>query len=291
MPQNLLEITDLSREELHNILQLALKIKEGEESLVSEMSSKTLTMIFQKPSTRTRVSFEVGMTQMDGHAVYLDEKSTQLGRGEPIKDTARVLSSYSDFLMARTRDHKDLETLADYSSVPVINGLSDKAHPCQALADLMTIKEVFGDKDPQVTWVGDTNNVCRSLVKGCLLLGIDVSIASPDVEKFDSDILNQVDVFEKPVEAVRNSDVIYTDVWVSMGESEETKDIEKLKDYQINQELVEDAGVKVMHCLPANRGEEITDEVLESSSSLVWRQAENRLHVQKALLKKLNKFK
>ncbi|MGQ9788247.1 MAG: ornithine carbamoyltransferase [Candidatus Hadarchaeaceae archaeon] len=299
--RHLLAIHDLNAEEIESILNLAEHLKsetlEGKNHDI--LHGKTLGMIFAKPSTRTRVSFETGMTQLGGHAIYLGMNDLQLGRGETIADTARTLSRYVDAIMARLFKHKDAEELAKYSSVPVINGLTDLHHPCQALADLMTIREKFGKlKGINVAWVGDGNNVCVSLMEGCSLMGANFHAACPIGYAPPTEIINWseniaaksgglVKIQADPEKAVKKADVIYTDVWISMGQEEETKKrLEIFKKYQVNEELVEKANpdVIVMHCLPAHRGQEITDEIIDGPHSAVWDQAENRMHAQKALL-------
>lgn len=259
-------------------------------------------MIFEKASTRTRVSFEVGMYQLGGHPLFLSSKDLQIGRGEPIQDTARVLSRYLDGIMIRTFSQKGIETLAECSSIPIINGLTDDEHPCQVLADLMTIREkkliLEGLK---VAYIGDGNNMCNSLIVGCLTLGMNVSIANPlsykppkyYIEKgIELSYKNGVsfEMTESPAEAVKNADVIITDVWASMGQEEEAKRRQiDFKGYQINSELMKltNPNSIVLHCLPAHRGEEITEEVLEANADVIFEEAENRLHAQKAVLVKL----
>lgn len=255
-------------------------------------------MIFDKPSTRTRVSFEVAMTQLGGHAIYLDTTSMQLRRGETIKDTALTMSRYVDAIVVRAGNHQDLMELAEYSRVPVINGLTDLEHPCQALSDLFTIKECKGGfKGVKLAYVGDGNNVCHSLLLGAAIAGLDMSAATPRGYEPRNDILmeargiakstgSSIEVCRDAPSAVKNADIIYTDVWVSMGQEEErARRLKDFRGYQVNKELVEMGdNPRVMHCLPAKRGQEITDEVLESENSIVFEQAENRLHLQKALL-------
>ena len=251
-------------------------------------------MLFQKPSTRTRVSFETGMTQLGGHAIFLGADDIQLGRGEPIKDTARALSGYVDFIMARLFDHSELEELAAYATVPVINGLTDDAHPCQSLADLLTIRERHENLD-EVTaaWIGDGNNVAHSFILGCAMTGVDLRVAAPEGYGPDASIIERAGelgtaptVTTDPQAAADGADVVYTDVWVSMGQEDERDErLAAFENFQVNQSLLEATNkADVMHCLPANRGEEITDTVIESEQSVVWQQAENRLHAQKGLL-------
>jgi ornithine carbamoyltransferase len=291
---HLLDIDDLSTEDVHAVLDRAAALKAGEDD--TRLAQRTLGMIFEKPSTRTRTSFETGMTKLGGHAVYLGPDDIHLGHGEPIKDTSRALSRYVDAVMARLFDHADCEELAEYADVPVINGLTDEAHPCQTLADLLTIREEFGF-DTRVTWVGDGNNVGQSFVLGCALVGIDLTVATPDGYGMDASVLDRAaelgsapELAESPEAAVADADVVYTDVFVSMGEEDEREEkLAAFDGYQVNAGLLSYASeeTKVMHCLPAHRGEEITDEVLESDRAIVWEQAENRMHAQNGLLVEL----
>jgi ornithine carbamoyltransferase len=258
------------------------------------LPNQSLAMLFEKPSTRTRVSFETGMTQLGGHAVYLGPDTTHLDHGEPVADTARALSQYVDAVMARVFDHEKLAEMAAHASVPVINGLSDEAHPCQTLADLFSIYEEFdGFEDVSVAWVGDGNNVAQSFAVGAAMAGLDLTIATPEGHEPDESVLARAaergpapEVVRDPETAVEDADVVYTDVWVSMGEEDERE--AKLGDFegfQVNEDLLATAPeATIMHCLPAHRGEEITGEVLESEQALVWEQAQNRMHTQKALL-------
>jgi ornithine carbamoyltransferase len=291
-PHSFLDVDDLSRDQLHEVLRRATDLKERQRrgKRHALLEDQTLGMIFEKPSTRTRVSFETGMTQLGGHAVFLGPDDIHLGHGEPVKDTARALSRYVDAVMARTFDHSDVVELAEYANVPVVNGLTDDAHPCQTLADLLTIRERFGDFDVDVAWVGDGNNVCQSFVLGAAMTDLDLTVATPEEYEVDDEHMaraaelgTEPETTHDPQAAVENADVVYTDVWVSMGQEERraTK-LEDFDGFQVNTELVSDQ--YVMHCLPAHRGEEITDAVLESEGSIVWDQAENRLHAQKGLL-------
>lgn len=296
----MMDVKDDITEILNLASELKLKWKKGEEYL--PFKNKSLAMIFEKPSTRTRVSFEVAMTQLGGHALYLSPKDLQIGRGETIADTAMVLSRYVDVIMYRAFKHSVMMELARNASVPVINALDDLEHPCQILADLLTIKEHKGDlKDLNLAYVGDGNNVCNSLILGCALVGMNMNISCPagylpDNEIFEkgSQIAQQngahLHMIPNPMEAVRNADVIYTDVWISMGdEKEKEKRLEVFGPYQVNSQLVSQGkpDCVVLHCLPAHRGQEITDEVMDGEHSIVFDQAENRLHAQKALLMKL----
>jgi ornithine carbamoyltransferase len=292
---HLLDIDDLSPEDVTRVLDRAAGLKAGEDD--TQLTQRTLGMIFEKPSTRTRTSFETGMTRLGGHAVYLGPDDIHLGRGEPIKDTSRALSRYVDAIMARLFDHEDCEELARYADVPVINGLTDEAHPCQTLADLLTIREEFGFDGVEVAWVGDGNNVGQSFVLGCALVGIDLTVATPDGYGMDAAVLDRAaelgsgpEIVATPEAAVADADVVYTDVFVSMGEEDEREEkLAAFDGYQVNTDLLAHASseTKVMHCLPAHRGEEITDEVLESDRAVVWDQAENRMHTQNGLLVEL----
>ncbi len=282
------EITDL----LNKADQLKYELKNGIEHKL--LSGKSLGMIFSKSSTRTRVSFEVGMYQLGGNAMFLPSAELQLGRGEPVKDTARVLSRYLDAIMIRTYKHSEIEELARYATVPVINGLSDFAHPCQALGDLMTIREYKTSfKSLKVCFIGDGNNVANSLLAGCMKMGIAVSIACPKGHEPLKSVMETgketglLEVTNDPVLAAKEADVVYTDVWYSMGD-EESADARRVefKNFQVNDSLLSVAkpDAIVLHCLPAHRGEEITDEVLEAHSEEIFNQTENRLHAQKAVL-------
>ncbi len=294
--RHLLDIDDLSAEELTTVLDRATAYKRaqqaGEEH--TDLDGQTLGMIFQKPSTRTRVSFETGMTQLGGHAVFLGEDDIQLGRGEPLKDTARTLSRYVDAVMARVFKHENIEVLAEYSSVPIVNGLTDDAHPCQTLADLLTIREHEGGfEDVSVAWIGDGNNVAQSFAVGAALTDIELTIATPEGYGIDEAVLDRArelggdpTLTTDPIEAATDADIIYTDVWISMGQEDE-RDVRMadFEGFQVCSELLDHANeASVMHCLPAHRGEEITNEVVESDRSIVFDQAENRLHAQKSLL-------
>jgi len=295
-PRHFLEIDDVSTDELLAILDRADEYKRAQHNgeAHEDLEGQTLGMIFQKPSTRTRVSFETGMTQLGGHAVFLGEDDIQLGRGEPLKDTSRTLSRYVDAVMARVFKHENIEVLAEYASVPIVNGLTDDAHPCQTLADLQTIREQEGGFDGvSAAWVGDGNNVAQSFAIGCALAEIDLTVATPEGYGIDDAVLERArelggdpSVTHDPVEAAADADVIYTDVWISMGQEDE-RDVrmQAFDGFQVNDDLLEHApDASVMHCLPAHRGEEVTDAVVESDRSVVFDQAENRLHAQKALL-------
>lgn len=302
MAKNVISILDLS-DNLNETLRIAGEIKKkyknGES--YSPLEGKSLGMIFEKPSTRTRISFEVGTTQLGGHALYLSPKDLQLGRGETIADTAKVLSRYVDGIMYRAFEHDMMVELAENSSVPVISGLDDVEHPCQIVADLLTIKEKKKNFDQKLVYVGDGNNVCHSLLLGSALVGMDMTACVPEGYDPDQDIVDKaqeigkengadIDIQRKASEAVEDADVIYTDVWVSMGDEEEKeKRMNDFEGYQINKELIKKAeeDVIVMHCLPAHRGVEITSEVMDGTHSVVFDQAENRLHAQKAIMAEL----
>ncbi|ESS12142.1 MAG: ornithine carbamoyltransferase [uncultured archaeon A07HR60] len=288
--ESLLRIDDLQPAELDAVLASAAAIKGGTAN--PRLPEATMAMLFEKPSTRTRISFETGMTDLGGHAIFLGPDDIQLGHGEPMRDTARVLGGYADGVMARLFDHGDLETLAAYAETPVINGLTDDAHPCQTLADLLTIREAADD--PTVAWIGDGNNVGQSFVVGAAMAGIDVRVATPEAYAMDEAVFERAEavgarpmVTTDPAEALQGADIVYTDVWVSMGqEAERDARLNAFDDggFQVNDALISDASLSVMHCLPAHRGEEITNEVMESDRMLAWEQAENRLHAQKALM-------
>lgn len=297
--RHLLTLYDFTKEELNLFLktgeELKLKSKMGEKTPI--LFGKKLGMIFEKPSTRTRVSFEVAMYELGGHAIYLSSNELQLKRGETIADTARVLSRYLDGIMARVFSHKDLVELAKHATIPVINGLSDMFHPCQVLGDLLTIKEKKGRLEGiKLTYVGDGNNVCHSLMIGGVKMGLKVVVSTPKEYQPDPDVIKmtkecerdggELILIEDPIEAVKDSDVIYTDVWVSMGQEDSEIKKKKLLPYQVNIELVKYAkdDYIFMHCLPAHRGEEVVNEVIDSENSVVFDQAENRLHIQKGIL-------
>ncbi len=300
--RHLTGMTDLSVGEVNLVLKTAMRMKKshyaGTQKLV--LKNKVLAMIFQKPSTRTRVSFEAGIAQLGGVGIYLSASDMQLGRGETVADTARVISRYADCIMARVFSHDDIIALAGNSRVPVINGLSDLEHPCQVLADLQTIAEKEGRlKGLKLAYVGDgANNMAQSLMVGCAMMGMHVAIGTPkgcdpnpDIAKkavaFAKKNRKKLEVLRDPLEAVAGADIIYTDVWASMGqEKEHAKRVRIFKPYQVNSKLVAKAkkNAIVMHCLPAHRGEEITDEVIDGPRSVVFDQAENRLHVQKAIM-------
>jgi ornithine carbamoyltransferase len=293
--RDLLATTDLSAVEIEYLLERARQLKSGELELHCR---KVLGLLFYKASTRTRVSFSVAMYQIGGQVIDLNPSVTQVGRGEPIQDTARVLDRYLDVLAIRTFAQQDLETFARYAQIPIINALSDLEHPCQILADLLTVKECFGSLSGiTLTYLGDGNNVAHSLLLGGALMGVNVRIASPEDYQPTQEIVDrarqiagdrsEVIVTTDPLAAVTGAQVVYTDVWASMGQEDlADKRIPIFQPYQVNEELLKlaDSEAIVLHCLPAHRGEEITDEVMEGKRSLVWQQAENRMHAQKALL-------
>ncbi|HLB38272.1 MAG TPA: ornithine carbamoyltransferase [Gemmatimonadales bacterium] len=294
MPKrDFLAITDLSAAEIAALFDLAAKMKAGKYRQ-QPLAGKVLAMVFAKSSTRTRVSFEVGTRQLGGHALFLSARDIQLGRGEPIKDTARVLSRYVDGIMIRTFAHADVEELARYATVPVINGLTDLQHPCQVLADLFTVREALGGWDGKVVaWVGDGNNMANSWLHAAQVLGFELRLACPEGYEPNHEIFEQakrhaaVTITEEPEDAVRGAHVVNTDVWASMGQEGETEArVLAFNGYTVDRDLMGLAapGVVFLHCLPAHRGEEVTDEVIEGPQSRVFDQAENRLHVQKALL-------
>jgi len=299
--KDLLTWFDYSSKEVMALLELAVKLKSLAKNGVHPplLTGKTLGLIFEKHSTRTRISFEVGIQQLGGNAMYMHARDLQIGRGEPISDTGKVLSGYLDGIMIRANSHKMVEELADAATIPVINGLTDIYHPCQALADLLTIYEVRGYLPGQkLAYVGDGNNVAHSLIIACAHLGVDVSIATPPGFEVDGIILAKAQELAKsngstivttndPVEAVKNADVIYTDVWTSMGQEEETAArLKAFEAYQINEELVQHAkpNYLFLHCLPAHREEEVATSIIDGPHSAVFDQAENRLHAQKAIM-------
>ncbi|MEW6067057.1 MAG: ornithine carbamoyltransferase [Nitrospirota bacterium] len=293
--RNFLALRDLSKEEIELLLKRAIEFKSGKDASKCPLIGKSIGLLFEKASTRTRVSLEVGIYQLGAQALYISPKDIQLGRGESIKDTASVLSRYLHAVVIRTFSHNNLIEFSTYSSIPVINGLSDLHHPCQALGDLMTILEKRGQlKDIRLAYIGDGNNVANSLIEAASLMGITFTIACPKGCEPDLDVLNKakdvgskVTILRDPKEAVKEADIVYTDVWVSMGqEKDATKKKQKFKNYQLNNKLLSYAkkDAIVLHCMPAHRGEEITDDVIDGPQSAVLDQAENRLHTQKSLL-------
>lgn len=296
--KHLLKLQDLSREEINSILNMADQLKYEKKHGIEHkrLAGKSLGMIFQKSSTRTRVSFEVGMYDLGGQALFLSSNDLQIGRGEPVEDTARVLSRYLDGIMIRTYKQEEVEKLAEYGSIPIINGLTDYCHPCQVLADLMTIREYKGAiQGNKLTYIGDGNNMANSLIVGGIKMGMKVSIACPKGYEPDSEIMKwaaengEFECTEDILAAAKDADVLYTDVWASMGQEAEAAERKKIfVNYQINDEVMAVAkkGAMVQHCLPAHRGEEITAKVFEEHAAEIFDEAENRLHVQKAVLVK-----
>ncbi len=296
MKKDLLSISDFSQEEILDLFEKSTDLKQKRQKGIQHrpLTGKTLGMIFNKHSTRTRISFEVGMFELGGHALFLSGDQLQLNRGETFRDSAQVLSRYLSGILIRTYDHKEVIALAEHATIPVINGLTDLNHPVQILADIFTIKEKLGGiEGVKVAYVGDGNNVAYSWMMGAALMGMHLVIACPkSLRPQPMPPLNgngKVEIIEDPFEAVQNADVIYTDVWISMGDEDAETKKQLLLAYQINQKLVDAAkkDVQVMHCLPAHREMEITTEVLDGKHSIVFDQAENRLHVQKAILEKL----
>ena len=296
--KHLLKLMDLSEKEIVEILNLADQLKYEKKNGIEHhiLKGKTLGLIFEKSSTRTRVSFEVGMYDLGGNALFLSSRDLQIGRGEPVQDTARVLSRYLDGIMIRTYAQEEVEDLAKYGSIPIINGLTDYCHPCQVLADLMTIREHKGVlKGKKLCYIGDGNNMTNSLIVGGIKMGMEVSVACPKGYEPDAELMKWASengsftCTESVLEAAKDADVLYTDVWASMGQEAEAEERKKIfAGYQINSDAmaVAHADAMVMHCLPAHRGEEITEEVLEAHAGEIFDEAENRLHAQKAVLVK-----
>lgn len=296
--KHLLSVTDIENNIL-NLIELADKFKKDPWGYPT-LKNKILAMVFEKSSTRTRISFEVGMLQLGGHALYLSKSELQLGRGEPVDDTAKVMSRYVNGVMIRAKEHTDVVKFAENATIPVINGLTNLEHPCQALADIFTIYQDKNTFDVHLAYLGDGNNVCNSLLLAASLVGMDMTAISPAGYEPDAKILEQAKKYAEDsgskisvsndISDVRGADVVYTDVWVSMGdEAEVNRRLKMLHDYQVNTDVLNLANPQaiVMHCLPAIRGQEITDDVINSGQSAVWDQAENRLHVQKAILSDL----
>ncbi len=293
--KDFLTLDELSQNEIQQLIQLAIKLKKQLKSAKTKplLKNKTLAMIFQKPSTRTRVSFETAMFQLGGHALHLTSNELQLSRGESIEDTAKTLSRYVDVIMARVYDHKMLDLLAKNSSIPVINGLSNSFHPCQTLADLMTIQEKKKKlKNLKIAWIGDGNNVCNSLLHGCAKLGINISVATPKGFEPDRTVVakckknTDLEITNNPKDAVKNANVVMTDTFTSIHTSDKKRIKKFLPKFQVNSALMKDAKKDAifLHCLPAKRGFEVTSSVIDGPQSVVWDEAENRLHTQKALL-------
>ena len=297
--KHLLKLQDLSKTEILDILNLADQLKYEQHNGIEHhlLKGKTLGMIFQKSSTRTRVSFETGMYQLGGQALFLSNRDLQIGRGEPVEDTARVLSRYLDGIMIRTFEQKKVEDLAKYGSIPIINGLTDYCHPCQVLADLMTIREYKNSFDGlKLCFIGDGNNMANSLIVGAVTMGMECAVACPEGYQPDAALMKwaqengKFTCSDNIEECAKNADVLYTDVWASMGQEDEKAEREKIfKDFQINDSVMAAAkpDAMVLHCLPAHREEEITDKVFEEHAAEIFDEAENRLHAQKAVLVKL----
>lgn len=294
MKRDFLALTDFGREEFDDLFRLADRLKRGEVE-GRPLAGKTLAMVFAKSSTRTRVSFEVGAYQLGGHALFLSSQDIQLGRGETIADTARVLSRYVSGIMIRTFAHSDVEALAKHASIPVINGLTDLLHPCQVLADLMTVREEFGADiaSRRVAWIGDGNNMANSWLNAACVFGFELRLACPEGYEPDRKVLEaargatRVELYREPARAVEDADVVSTDVWASMGQESEAEERRRaFEGYSVTEELMASAVPEAifLHCLPAHRGEEVADAVIDGRWSRVWEEAENRLHAQKALL-------
>jgi ornithine carbamoyltransferase len=292
--RHFLTLLDFSRDELRQLIKRAIKLKERQKQgrLYEPLKNKVLAMIFEKSSTRTRVSFESGMAQLGGHAMFLSPRDTQFGRGEPLEDSARVLSRMVDAIMVRTFEHEKIERFAEYSACPVINALTDRYHPCQLLADMQTWFEHRGDiRGATVAFIGDGNNMCHSYINAARQFDFRLHIAAPGGYQPHADIVvaagDRIGLFEHPLEAAAGADLVVTDVWASMGQEEEQQEREKVfAAFQVNDELMQQANADAlfMHCLPAHRGEEVTADVIDGARSVVWDEAENRLHAQKALL-------
>ncbi|MCK8824954.1 ornithine carbamoyltransferase [Fuchsiella alkaliacetigena] len=304
--ENLVTLADLELEDIEELFDLTDKLKQKHQQGTEHklLAGQTLGMIFQKSSTRTRVSFEAGMFQLGGHALFLSANDIQLGRGETISDTAKTLSRYIDGIMIRTYEHSDVEELAREATVPVINGLTDLLHPCQVLADLYTVQEVRGElQGLKMTYIGDGNNVANSLLLGTTKVGMNISLAIPEGYRPEKEILataekqaaksgSQIEIIDDPLQAAQGADAVYTDVWASMGDEDEAAERKQaFKDYQVDQELMAEANEEAifLHCLPAYRGQEVTAEVIDGEQSKVFDEAENRMHVQKALMVELMK--
>ncbi len=299
--RHLLTLNDLSSIELTSLLARAIELKgmQRRGKLYQPLKNQTMAMIFEKSSTRTRISFEAGMTQLGGHSLFLSPRDTQLGRGEPVEDSARVMSRMVDIIMIRTFEHQKLETFAQHSRVPVINALTDEYHPCQLLADMQTFIEHRGAiAGKTVAWIGDGNNMCNSYINAAALLGFQLNVACPEgfdpLPELTQQHRDRVTIYRNPVDAVNKAHLVVTDVWASMGQEDEQNDrIKQFSGFQVSPELMDlaDNDALFMHCLPAHRGEEISENMLEDPRSVVWDEAENRLHAQKALIELLLKDK
>lgn len=294
-PRHFISLLDLSSDEFRALINRAIELKNKRDPNFQPLKGQVLAMIFEKSSTRTRISFETGMTHFGGSAIFLSPRDTQLGRGEPIKDSAKVISSMVDGIMLRTNNHETVTEFAKHSSVPVINGLTDILHPCQLLADMQTYFEHRGDiQGKTVTWIGDGNNMCHSYINAAVRLDFKLNIASPEAYLPNNEMVKsggeRIQLFNQALDAAKDSDLIVTDVWASMGQEEEQKQREiAFKNYQVNQSIMDTAhdDALFMHCLPAHRGEEVTAEVIDGKQSVIYNEAENRLHAQKALLELL----
>jgi ornithine carbamoyltransferase len=297
--RDFLTLLDYSKEEIMYLIELSEEVKKNKSKYTEVLKNKNIALLFDKPSTRTRISFEVGINQLGGNCLVLDSKTLQLGRGETYSDTAKIFNSYLDAVIIRTFKQENIETIAYNCDIPVINALTDKYHPCQVLSDLFTLyeKKLLFKENLKFVYIGDSNNVLNSLLVGFTKLGIDITVGCPKEYEPKKELLevvyeiskksgNKIIIENDPVKAVKNADVIYTDVWISMGDEESTQKIYDLKPFQVNKELLLNAknDVKIMHCLPAHRELEITSDVLDGPNSIAWVQAENRLHAQKALL-------
>ena len=294
-PRHFISLLDLTSDEIRALIQRAMVLKNTHNPDFEPLKGQVLAMIFEKSSTRTRISFETGMTNFGGSAIFLSPRDTQLGRGEPIKDSAMVISSMVDAIMLRTNDHATVIEFAEHSSVPVINGLTDLLHPCQLLADMQTYFEHRGDiQGKTVSWIGDGNNMCHSYINAAIQLDFNLQIACPESYLPETEMIksagSRVQVFKSPLDAAKDSDLIVTDVWASMGQEQEQQKRElAFKDYQITQEIMDNAHADAlfMHCLPAHRGEEVAADVIDGAQSVIYDEAENRLQAQKALLELL----
>ena len=305
MKKDFLHVDDLTHSELNEIIEISMWIKNEfkQGSSFSPLNNKTMAMIFAKPSARTRISFETGFFRLGGHALFLGPNDIGIGKRESVADIARVLSKFNDIIMARLFDHNHVMELAKYASVPVINGLTDYNHPCQIIADIFTIIEKKGDlRNIKISYIGDGNNIVHSWLELCMILPLNFSIICPETFKPDMDLyqsakdkgLSNIDIFHDPFLGIKNSDVVYTDVWASMGEKDEADQRKKIfQNYQVNRKLMKEASPDAifMHCLPAERGVEVTNAVCDSENSVIFDQAENRMHAQNAIILRLMKIK
>lgn len=284
--RHFLDLNLIDTKSIKELLNLGHRLKSSQSNL-KFLEKKILAMIFEKPSTRTRISFEIGMKQLGGEVITLDQQDTQLGQGESIQDTIKVLSQYSDIIMYRGTAQKRLDDIVSVSNVPIINGLTDSSHPCQIMADIMTLEEKFDSlNDKNITWIGDGNNVCNSWIHACKHFDFNFRICTPIDFKPKFHSSKKIKFFEDPKEAVKGTNVVITDTWLSMGMKDQDQRLTKFKGFQVNEELMNFAkdDAVFLHCLPAHRGEEVTDDVIDNKNSLVWKEAFNRLHIQKAIL-------